>query len=369
MIRHGTGIYFDGVTATRRYAAIELGADKLTIRASGEGFAYVRWSYADLEHLPAPAGMLRLGLTGAKVTARLEVRDPELAAAIDERAATVDQHNPPERRSRLKVVAWSIAAAASLVAGAIYGVPALADRIAPLVPLPLEHRLGAAVDAQVRGMLDTERTGRPFECGGGTPDETAGRAALAKLVGQLEGAAGLPIPLQVTAVRRKDSNAAAVPGGRIYVFAGLIAAANTPDELAGVIAHEIGHVANRDGTRAVLQSAGLSVLFGMLLGDFVGGGAIVTAANATLRSSYSREAETAADAYSVDLLARVGGDPRAFAALLTRIDGATHPGPGLTRDHPATRDRVAVINAAPRPVALKPLLGADEWAALKRVCG
>ena len=86
------------------------------------------------------------------------------------------------------------------------------------------------------------------------------------------------------------------PGGHVYVFEGLLAKSETPDELAGVIAHEMGHVVHRDGTRAVLESAGLSFLFGMMLGDFVGGGAVVIAAKTVLSSSYSRHAEAAADA-------------------------------------------------------------------------
>ena len=88
------------------------------------------------------------------------------------------------------------------------------------------------------------------------------------------------------------------------MFEGLVEKSETPDELAGVIAHEIGHVAHRDGTRSILQSAGLSFLFGMLLGDFVGGGAVVIGARAVLQSSYSRDVESAADRYGVELMSR-----------------------------------------------------------------
>ena len=88
-----------------------------------------------------------------------------------------------------------------------------------------------------------------------------------------------------------------------------------------------------------------------------------------LQSSYSRDTERAADGYSVDLMSRAGGDPRALGVMLTRIDGANHPGTDLVNDHPTTKERVAAINAAPRPASLKTLLGSDEWAALKRICG
>ena len=86
------------------------------------------------------------------------------------------------------------------------------------------------------------------------------------------------------------------------MFEGLVDKANTPDELAGVIAHEMGHVAHRDGVRAVIQAAGLSFLFGMLIGDFSGGGAAVIAMRTVLQSSYSRETEAAADAWGAGLL-------------------------------------------------------------------
>ena len=160
-----------------------------------------------------------------------------------------------------------------------------------------------------------------------------------------------------------------MPGGRIYVFQGLVDKAETPDELAGVIAHEIGHVAHRDGTRSVLQEAGLSLLFGMLLGDFVGGGAVVIAATTILKTSYSREVEGAADRYGVALMTKIGGDPRALGTILLRIAGTTHPGPKILADHPDTKDRVAAIEAMALPAApTRPLLDKAEWAALKSAC-
>ena len=145
----------------------------------------------------------------------------------------------------------------------------------------MESPLGKTADVQVRATLDQQRSGSAFDYG--TADtQVEGRAALGKLVDRLERTASLRFPLHITAIRRRDANAIALPGGRMYLFQGLIAKAETPDELAGVIAYEIGHVAARDGTKAVLRSGGLSFLFGMLLGDFVGGGAVVLAARTVL---------------------------------------------------------------------------------------
>jgi predicted Zn-dependent protease len=364
MAAAGTGIFFDGITSARRSVLVELGSEGLVVRDAEERVMLARWPYNELAHLAAPDGMLRLGRAGAAQTARLEVREPSLMAAIDDASVPVDRSGATERRGRTKVVVWSVVATLVLLAAAIFGVPALADKIAPLVPLRAERWLGEAVDTQARKMLDKGDANRPFEC---SDDE--GRAALAGLMGKLEAAAALPIPLDTKVVRRSEPNAVALPGGHIYVFEGLIDKAETPDELAGVIAHEIGHVAHRDGTRSILQSAGLSFLFGMLLGDFVGGGAVVIGARAVLQSSYSRDVEGAADRYGADLLNRAGGDVRAFGAILDRIAGAIHPGVEILSDHPDTKARVAVINSLAQPAQpAQPLLEPNEWRALKRIC-
>jgi predicted Zn-dependent protease len=186
-------------------------------------------------------------------------------------------------------------------------------------------------------------------------------------MGQLEAAAALPLPLNPAVVRRDEANAFALPGGRVYVFQGLIDKAESADELAGVLSHEIGHVAHRDSNRSVLEGAGLSFLFGMLLGDFVGGGAVIFAGKAILQTSYSREVEAAADSYAVSLMRKVGGDARALGVILTRIAGI-HPGPKLFLDHPDTPSRVIHINALAGADPTRPLLSPAEWAALKRIC-
>ena len=84
--------------------------------------------------------MLRLGRSGETLLARLEIRDPALAAAIEERADTLDRGGLVERRLRRKVVALALAASASLVVTAIFGVPALAGRIVQFVPLRVERQ-------------------------------------------------------------------------------------------------------------------------------------------------------------------------------------------------------------------------------------
>jgi Peptidase family M48 len=369
MTTSAPAIFFDGETSKRRAVRVDLDPASLVVRGAEIGEILARWPYAEIEQISAPEGVMRLGRAGKGSLARLEIRDPALAGAIERLASSLVAGRADAGHARAKVVFWIVAAVVSLLAVGIFGVPALSDRLVPLVPSGLERRLGAAIDAQVRSMLDAGRSGKPFDCGA-ADDEKPGRAAFDKLIGRLEVAAALPIALSVTAVRRTEANAIALPGGHIYVFAGLIAKARSADELAGVIAHEMAHVAHRDGMRSVIRAAGLSFLFGVLLGDFVGGSAVIVAAQTFLHSAYSRDVEAAADVYGVDLIQKAGGDGRALGAILARL-ASVEPGVKILLDHPDTKERLAVIDAAaPAPVpATAPLLAPADWAALKLICG
>jgi len=364
--RSCAAVYFDGVTSARHDVTIELMPAGVVIRGA-DGAALDEWPYPRMKHLSAPEHIFRIGLRKSPNLARLEVYDQGVAHEIDLACPDIDRTGASARALRRQAIAWSFVAAVSLFLVGAYGVSAIADRIAPLVPQGIERRLGAAADTQIRTMLENGPPGRPLECGI-APVEQAGQAAFEKLMNRLRIAAGIKTPLQVAVIRRGEANAIALPGGHIYVFQGLIDQAKTVDEVAGVIAHELGHVAHRDGTRAILQAAGLSLVFGMLLGDFVGGGAVVIAAESLLKSRYSRDKEAAADDYAVKTMLSLDADARALGGFLARIAGTSGKG-SIFLDHPATQDRVARINAmAPPQKGGARLLDAADWAALKRIC-
>jgi Zn-dependent protease with chaperone function len=363
----GTARYFDGRTSARHEVRLELAPHALVI-LDRDGAIIDQWSYVRLKHLSAPDHIFRVGLRKNPVLARLEITDMQLAHEIDLLAPDIDRTGASARKIRRRAIGWAALAAATMVLSAIYGVPLLADRLAPVVPRGFEQRIGVATNAQIRGMLDKGPPGRPFECGEAAVEQ-AGRAAFQKLVRQLEATSNLRMPLTVSVVRRPEANAFALPGGYVYVFQGLIDKAENVDELAAVIAHELGHVAHRDGMRAVLQGAGLSFLFGMMLGDFVGGGAVVLAARTILESAYSRNVENAADRFGVRVMLALGADARALGRFLQRISGDTPGGFTILLDHPTARERAAAINAmAPPQSRGVALLDPYEWAALKRIC-
>jgi predicted Zn-dependent protease len=362
----GAGIFFDGLTSARHPVAVEIGTDGVEISAPSGGLL-AAWRFSEIATLATPKGVLRLGRTNSKEAARLEIRDTALATELMGRAKRLGRGGLTDRRTRYKVAGLGIVAVVSLVASAIWGVPFVADRVAPLLPVTAEIRLGDAVDGQIRRMLGADNSDKPFECGAESGHE-AGRAAFNKLIGALEGASDLPMPVHAAVVRTPVANAIALPGGRVYLFEGLLAQAQSPDEVAGVLGHELGHVAHRDGTKNVLEAGGMSVLFGMLLGDFSGGSAAVMAAQTVLRSASSRDKEAAADRFGAELMSKLGAEPTALGKMLKRLSGKGTQMPHFLLDHPDAEERSAAIAQVAPPAVKKPLLTASEWVALKRIC-
>jgi Zn-dependent protease with chaperone function len=347
--------YFDG-TSSRRHAATLAFADALEIVVDGETKA--KWPWADLRRADSAPGTLRVSCQSAPVLARLEIRDPALAAELTSRAANLDAHHLG-RRGVAKIVGWSLAAAASIVLVTLYGVPLAADRLAPLVPESFERRFGDIAEQQVKLVFGQKVCNNP-----------AGQAAFDKLVTTLRNAAGLDTSVQSAVVSSEIPNALALPGGKIFVFDSLIAKANGPDEIAGVIAHELGHLKHRDNMRGLIYNGGTSFLIGLLFGDITGSSAVIFASRALVTSSYSREAETAADTFSIEVMQKLGRPPKAMGELMLRVTGK-EGGKGLTiiSTHPLTEDRLARMSREDQTARGVPLLTDAEWQALQGICG
>ena len=361
------GVYFDGITSARHIVTVAATASGVEI-ADPAGDPIAQWPYSRLAHLNAPAHVFRLGLRDSDRLARLEIdNDADFAHRIDLACPDIDRSDATANSERRSVIAWSLAAIASLLLVAFYGLPQIANQIGRALPHQVEEHLGRIGDLRFRTAFDQGPSGRPFECGDG-PGEIEGKRAFDALMTRIAKAAGLTIPIQAMVVRRPEPNAFALAGGHIYVLQGLIEDAKDVDEVAAIIAHELGHVANRDGIRSVIQSGGLSLIFGMVLGDFVGGAAIVVAAQMLLKAAYSRQQEAAADDFAVRTLQELNADPRALATFLDRVARPPQPR-SIFLGHPSVPDRVARINAIPlKRERGAPLLSDAEWDVLRRIC-
>lgn len=166
-------------------------------------------------------------------------------------------------------------------------------------------------------------------------------------------APGEHYPYTFKIVNASDINAFALPGGPIYVNRGTIEAAQSEAALAGVIAHEISHVALRHGThqasKAYLAQAGLGVLGGVLgngtLGTIIG--AVGGLGLNTLFIKYSRDAETQADIIGAQIMARAGYNPLDLARFFETLQRESQRNPSSLEnffsDHPSPANRTKRI--------------------------
>src|SRR5712691_1196985 len=150
-------------------------------------------------------------------------------------------------------------------------------------------------------------------------------------------------------INARDINAFALPGGPMFVNRGMIEAARTEGEVAGVMAHELSHVALRHGTaqatKAGKHQTGAAVAG--ILGTIFGGpglGQIAQAPFALTLLKYSREYETEADLLGARIMANAGYDPRDLANMFRTIEAQGGGGGGFLSDHPSPANRYARIN-------------------------
>lgn len=249
--------------------------------------------------------------------------------------------------SKLKGLAW-LSAGVAIGWLSVVGLP----RLARHTPWSVEERLGSLTDAGAR----------PVACGRAAAPAAvqAAHKVIARLFPRLKGDEQLPVRIEV--IPGPDVNAYATLGGRIYVFDGLLQASGSPEELAGVLAHEIEHVRRRH----IIQGAAVTLFTAAGLQAVFSGSAATGLTRTFLTMSFSRDQETEADEGGLARLQAAGVDAGGFEAFFTRASAAASP-PAWLSSHPSHAERAALA-ARHRSYASQPVLTPQEWAALRTIC-
>jgi beta-barrel assembly-enhancing protease len=367
--------FYDGETAVRREVVAEPSQDGLSlVIRRGDGAPAIVWRFDRLRAAPGQAEAGRLTLMLMAATDDETPRDPARLVIADAAAIAWLRRTRPGLFRRdvrpgtaRRVALWLAAAAAAVALMLFVILPRLADRLALWISPETEAEFGRAMLAQVESFLGAADLGA-LDC-----DGAEGVAALRRLEDRLsDSTIGYRVELRV--MDHEMVNAFALPGGQVVILRGLLDAADGPDEVAGVLAHEIGHVAHRDPTRLMLRSAGSAGLLSLVFGDVTGGTFLALAGDHLLQASYTREAEAAADDYALTLLNDRGISSAPFADFFERIAGQTDGVPELLSSHPlsagrADRARANAEDATAGRIALTPALTDADWAALKAICG
>ncbi len=323
--------FFDGVQAQAYAACLAVTGGAISITGP-DGALLARWALRGLRVVIDPDGAATV--RHGRDPARLVVDDPAGLAAL--RSALPAARFKP---------GWMAALAGCLAVLALLAAFVLAapDMLAPLVPAAWDRALGRA--AESAAMVGHRRC-----------VDAAGQAALDGLLARLG-----PVPARIVVSDDGTVNAFALPGNRILLPRGMIQGVADGDELAGVLAHEMGHLVHRDALRGVLRSTGLHLAAAAL-----GWGGFDTAglAGDLASLSFSRAAEARADAFAVSALRQAGLRADGLGRFLAENEhGAALP--GFLSDHPASAERQRVTKAGPDG---NPAFSQAEWRAIRAMC-
>jgi beta-barrel assembly-enhancing protease len=359
-------IYFDGETA--RDYPVTLRRVGSNLEFIGERTALTTWSIAGLHPIDPPVADQPFRIThDDKPGARLIIRDQPF---VDELLAQNKHlHGGYSWRHLGQVLGWTAAGLAGLAALGYLTMTVLPQQVAGLLPKSWRDSMGTQVVSQL--------TGTAKRC------ETAGsKAAVSAMVTALaEGGVELP-PISIEIYDMGLVNAFAAPGGRIVLTRGLINEASNPDEVVGVLAHELGHSYHLHSEAQLVRLFGLQILVSAISGG-TSGDVVTSAAGLAAILRYTRAAEVEADTFAREVMQKASIDTlglKRFFEKMLKLEGGK---PKLENETPSALDRIGNVfsthpgteerikDIKPLPEGQKPIvvMTEDQWQALRKACG
>jgi predicted Zn-dependent protease len=358
------GYYLDGQIAIRQFAVIQVMAKGLKIKSERGGRLWWPNDKVRLQQHLFGSEQVRLEKDGENPEMLLVPRDP-FFRALRQLGSGMAKKLPDRRRHKMGValpIFASLAVVGITTILYLWGIPGAASLLASKVPISWEEHLGQAT---VEKMAPPEK-----RC----PDPNLNQfmdEMIATLTAPLS---RNPYIFRVIVVDNPRVNAFAAPGGYIIIFRGLLQRTQTPEELAGVLGHELQHILHRHPTRALLQQASIGILLVALTGDVKGAmsfgleGARILG---TLR--YSRELEEMADHEGMNMLLASGVDPMGMITFFQKMSQDGEKSPEILTylsSHPNPESRIAHLKLLARRSRRSsvPLLQGYNWEEVRRAC-
>lgn len=351
------------------------GRDKFSVRFSVSSLALIQFEAGErgrlevalqrtaLELIGDPKTTLQIGWSDHNGRQALLCGEPELfdkllalnlpqAALQHIGALQTSQHkNLKGERHRVPVYLGLIAA---FFVGGYFTLHYSAPLVADMIPYEWEKKIGAFA-------FENYQTGKKT-----VTDKTVTDTVdtIVKRIDQFDAA---DIEYQVAVVDADMINAFAFPGGYVVVTTGLLENADNPEQVAGVLAHELTHVLQRHSMRKLVRQAGMGVLVGIVFGDVSALSQLIELSSQLDSLSFDRSQERSADDGAIEIMTAAGMSPQHLAAFFEKIqkaDAITGNIPELFQTHPLTDERIKRVTAAAEPA--QPFKFDMDWDTLKQ---
>lgn len=331
--------FFDGITSEAKDVSILTESKRLLIL---DGPQQIIWNIEDVRVIHFnPTRDLTLGLKNSR--ASLVVEHEAVGVLKDAYPQLVK--SPIVVRKRYLFILSVLVLIVFL--GFHYSVPL----IAKFLPYSWEKSLGSLVELSIVRQHKVCKTDSKV---------------LQKLGARLKEEGNIPFDVSFDIIKDPEmENAFAIPGGKIYIFTGLLKAAQSQEEVIGILAHELGHVYHHHNTQGLIYALGFSAFMSALTGgtsDVIS----VQVVQYLILMKNSRANEREADAYAMDLLGKLQVSPKGMADFFSRHKHNNTI--ELISTHPISEERVAFFAQQLKGKANRKLLSEKEFDELRTIC-
>lgn len=354
--------YYDGKKASATDVTLEVYASRLHIFGTREeSGAQLTWMFEDIRTVTNPADGLPIRLRNAKdPAARLEINDAATWNAI---------YAPLKAQARIglhisfsPLLLTGLAALALVIFLALYqGVPYMAHYLTPYLPESVRNH----ASQEALKVLGAPEKICPWK---------EKSIFFTPLFTRLTDAAGIKHRGTVQVIKNSIPNAFTLPNGDIVMTSGLLEKSTSPDMLAGVLAHEIGHVVKDDAGEALVRSMGMQAVFMLMTGQ--GSESLDSRVIAQLlwQNSYQRGQEREADRIAMEILRKAHIAPQPFITFFQEQAKGADLGSGTLSylsNHPSNEERITTLKQIAAEGIWPPTsstISAESWEALRKIC-
>ena len=336
----------DELSTSGAPCCVQVDGDGLTITFESEGgdgaregvpFSALTVSAGGLDH-----DQLVVKWTGPKGERTLYLKNPDVIRAFRQAAPEHLSHSFEQAAERVRQVrhrgrlVWSLAGCVFLatVLGLWFGSDLLVELAVSRIPVEWEQNLG---ESAYRDFLSHQEVMK----------EGSAVTALGEMMQRLtEQIPNNPYKFEMAVVKSDVINAFALPGGYVVVFTGLMKKAESGEEVAGVLSHELNHVLQRHGLERILKSLGLLTVVAIVLGNQQGlVGMMKQLGVELLTLKFGREQETEADLTGLQLLQRAKIDPSGMIRFFERLSEKDQGRIEWLSTHPMSTARADLLKA------------------------
>lgn len=355
-------LYNDGRVAMTYRVTVAFDASGLAIMDDDDARVDL-WPPEQLQLIDRPQGRTPFRVCRADQPARLTFAAPVMAN-IAEYFPHLRPRGALDRRSLIQIGGWAAGALVMAIMLFVFTAPLAAQFAAAVLPETAKTRLGNQLAGQLAAMIATrdERRYEDMFC----YDETSA-AALRQLFGVLAQGPARNVRFGLRAIDSAQPELFALPGGQIVMSGAVPDTAGGPAALAGLMAHEIGHVADDHPTRMLLLMDPVAVLLSLLPVNAPPGVFDASLAHQFVRLGYREAFEEDAEVFALEALNGVellAGPYTDFRAA--RVDAGEGSSDPIARMHPGSEDSVAMLREGATG-GLRPL-DAAQWNDLRKLC-